>query len=585
MKEYGTFDIESNKWTRFEMLGAFTGKEYRLFRRVGDFVAWLDNKRFDGWQFWAHNGGKFDFLFLYEALFNKAKDVRLIERGGRVIACFIQFQRSKIQLCDSYALLPASLRDLTKSFDVEHKKKSADFEKGVSIRSAKDRDYLANDCIGLYEVLEKFFSFDFIHNRKLSIASQALDTWRYHFIGEKTTFSRIRMEDSFRESFYSGGRCEVYQGMGQVNYYDVNSLYPFVMLSPVPCGNMSEVRRFHKNAPGFYSVHIDSMPEFVISPFLVKTQKGNYYVTGKGDYFLSSATLAYLQSEYGIRFKVNYGYVFSDAQPIFESYVRYFYELKEAHAKDRDALYYLAKFFMNSLYGKLGMSRHRDSITLWHKNLKTHAPLPGGEEYGLVLVTETSKSRFVLPYIAAWVTDSARLVHWKYLQEAGEANVFYCDTDSILCSGTKLDSHVSMKLGDLKKEGNFSGVFISPKTYALKRRNGEEKIVFKGFSSSRFTFNKMKRFLLSGGSLESNEERVLSFRECLTFHKTPKSKREIVHTNGYFLILARIKKKVVSTYDKRRIFPHARRVFVSLPLKYSDVRNVVQDELNKLLHS
>jgi len=131
MEKFGVFDIEADKWINFVCLGFFDGREYRVFRSIKTFLDALNNKRYDKWRIYAHYGGKYDFLFLFNTIFSITSDVRIIPRNGSVIEFTVRFRNALIHFVDSYALLPDKLKNLTVAFGVPHEKGEYDFTKGV----------------------------------------------------------------------------------------------------------------------------------------------------------------------------------------------------------------------------------------------------------------------------------------------------------------------------------------------------------------------------------------------------------------------------------------------------------------------
>ena len=127
MKDRAVFDIESNNWIDFLVLGFFDGEYYQSFSNIKLFLNFLNKRKYRGFTIYAHNGGKFDFLFIIEEMFNKGWNLEFIERGGRIIAIKVKTNNSYFTFSDSYALLPASLKNLGINFDVEHKKSEFEF--------------------------------------------------------------------------------------------------------------------------------------------------------------------------------------------------------------------------------------------------------------------------------------------------------------------------------------------------------------------------------------------------------------------------------------------------------------------------
>jgi hypothetical protein len=580
--QYAVFDIESNHWIDFAVLGFFDGQDYRTFESPGAFLDALDSKAYKGFWIYAHNGGKFDFMFLLDELFERGWIEKIIERGGRMLAIRVDTGTTRFTLCDSYALLTASLQALSDSFKPPHPKiklppgKSVD--EGFDRTDPEQMQYLENDCLCLYEILGMFRANDYIAQPQLTIASQAMNTFREIFVPCKLQKITLQDEDYFREHFYTGGRVEVYKGSGRVNCYDVNSLYPFAMLSEMPCGKLEHTTRYVPGKIGFYTVQVKNAPELYLSPFLAKGKlrgvKGsakNYYVNGPGLYHMSSDSLEYIKKELGVRAQVVRGFVFSRRDDLFTNYVETFFKLK-SQSERGSANYVIAKLFLTSLYGKFGQARWQETLQRadGYTEGSSLCDNPFLDRYGLVLVKEKSGSRFILPYIAAYITDRARLYHYQLMMRAPES-MFYCDTDSLFTSADYSDK-VSPAIGDLSFDGAWDGVFLNAKTYAL-RSGDKEKIAFKGFGTDRFSFSDMERALHTQGmTLDESRERILSFRECLSrLQPGFAGKQHIVHSSGRFLNLVERQKKAVTTYDKRLTFTDQKHTFDSKPHLFSSI--------------
>jgi hypothetical protein len=558
---YGTFDIESEDWIKFRCLGMFDGTRFRWFRSVDAFLDELDQRKWRGWRWYAHNGGKFDFLFMMEAMLARNWKFELMERAGRIVSMKVHTRSNYFQLADSYALLPFSLQRLSDTFKPNHPKLKFEFEPGRRVTVTKDLlTYLENDCRCLFEVLSTFFQSEYVTTPQLTIASQALNTFRTQFVDCEIYRSSLEHERQFRDVYYSGGRVEVFQGLSTVWTYDVNSLFPTMMLNDLPAGRARSTTTYQRGKFGFYHVEVKQKTDFHIPPFLVKTKKPrrNFYVNAPGRFFVSSALMEHLKAEYGIGFRVLDGIYFEDRYPLCRSFVETFYDLKK-NAKN-DVEYLIAKLMLNSLYGKFAQSRWHESLEVYNgqKNFSLF-----DEHYGLVLVERSSRSRFMLPYLAAWITDTARLYHWKLMQKKPE-DVMYCDTDSIYAASPFLKEYVGPEIGQLSFEGKYDGVFIAPKCYAL-RSSKKQKVVFKGFDTQRFSFAKMRQALLAGSPLEETKERILSFRESL------KRKAGVIRSSGPFLKMVEMTKTATGLYEGRHIERSRRYGFRSFPYQFSDV--------------
>jgi len=552
--KFAAFDIESTNWIDFEVLGFFDGEEYRSFWSLKVFLTHLNQKRYDGFRIYAHNGGKFDFLFILEELLSRGWICKMIERQGRLIAIRCDTGRAKIQFVDSYAILPSSLRKLSDAFKPKHPKLEMDY-KQISAHDSKTLQYLENDVLCLWEVLYDFFSSDFISQPQLTIASQAMNTFKTKFFSGEITQMRIRHEEFFRKHYYSGGRVEMYKGSGKnLRVYDVNSLYPYAMLQPMPAGELIVTDRYHRGKIGFYHVEIKSTPNWYISPLLHRGDKLTF-LNGPGRYYCGSPTLEVLR-EFGVTFRVISGYYFSHSEPIFIDYVTQFFDLK--NRSKGTALYYIAKLFLNSLYGKFGARRDRDAIvpgTGYEEDARL--PLLGTplDSYGMVLITEQSKSKFIAPYLAAYITELARVHHFRLMMQHPE-EMFYCDTDSLF---TTAKYRTGNKIGDISLQGTYKeGVFLGNKTYALRNDEGE-KVAFRGFNAGEITFAQVKDALTKRIPIRQEREVLLSMRQC-------NAATNVSRERGEFLKMRKQTKVTKSLdYDKRQVIPSARYTIDTLP--------------------
>ena len=560
---YGTFDIESREWIDFEILGMFDGEDYRTYTTINGFLDGIDRRKYRGWSWYAHNGGKFDFLFLIEELLRRGWVRRIIERGGRMIQIECVGDHVAFDLRDSYALLPDSLEDLAESFGAKHQKLAIDYKK-IRKNDPATLKYLKEDVLALHEIITKWLDLEYVITPRLTIASQALDTFSRTFIDGDLVQMPIDYDTVVRENFYSGGRVEVFKGHGTVNSYDVNSLYPYVMKTEMPCGEVSRVRSYRPGRLGFYQIEVTKAPDNYLGLFQMRGGKKNYFVNGPGTYSMSSDTLEFLVSTFGIKYNVKFGLVFADRGRIFDDYVDFFFALKKSAAKDSPARF-LAKMMLNSLYGKLGQKPDYETLVMDTGRHKTARPAdPFLSTLGLVYVPRKGRrSKFVLPYLAAMITDRARLHHLKLMLEHPK-EMFYCDTDSLYTSAD-YSHRVSAELGDLSNTGTWEGIFLSPKCYALKSRRPKQEVVhFKGFSTEDFSYADFQS-AVKGKILRQTKERILSFKEAA------KRKNGIKKEAGAFLKLVDQQKVATMEYDKRLTFPDKERIFDSRAFTFEEV--------------
>src|SRR5262245_5123857 len=119
---YGVWDIEARDWWSLQVIGCFDGSDYYWFRTVDEFLDHILQKKYASFRWFAHFGGRYDMNFIFDRLRERGNsDVEFYCSGSMVIRMRIRKGRMLAYLCDSFRLLPASLRDLTNAFDVDRK--------------------------------------------------------------------------------------------------------------------------------------------------------------------------------------------------------------------------------------------------------------------------------------------------------------------------------------------------------------------------------------------------------------------------------------------------------------------------------
>ena len=243
--------------------------------------------------------------------------VKPIIHNEKIISINFSMDEYSIIFRDSQQMLIASLRNLAKSFGVETQKSifpynfvnennleyigkvpDLNFFNNLSMdtveysmkflnKSWSLRDetikYCENDCIALYQILIKFNSMIFeIFSKSIhkypTLPSLAFAIFRSNFM-ENENIPKLsgNISKDIRES-YTGGSTDIFIPKGEnIKCYDVNSLYPSVMIDQVmPTGKIESfngnIRKFDKNAFGFFYVKVNC-PEDIIHPIIQIKQK------------------------------------------------------------------------------------------------------------------------------------------------------------------------------------------------------------------------------------------------------------------------------------------------------------------------
>jgi len=486
----------------------------------------------------AHNLGNFDGYFLYKGLmscYNPEHISSLIDDSNTFISISCNSFGELIEWKDSLRIFPKlSLDKLCKMFGVDGKLTSYNPKfNNISLFNNSELlqefiSYSLQDAKSLYEAL---FNAQHIYFNKFkvdiesvySLATLSLKIYRSKFQDDPIFILPPNIDNFIRNSYYGGG-TDVYKGFAKlVYYYDVNSLYPYAMLNPMPYNlikihnNMDNI--YLENFFGFIEVEV-LCPIDMLRPVLPYHYNGKtiYPVgTWKGVYFSEELKAV---AKLGYQFTLIKGYEFSKAN-LFESYINYFYEMKRTTTgSDR----HIAKYLLNNLYGYFGR-KQVGLTTLNVKNVELDNILltrvvksltPINDDYTTVLTYSNinftmleklnnqfqsigSDQQHIMSNvaIASAVTAYARIVMIPYKIDL---NTLYTDTDSIFTL-VPIDPHlIGDQIGLMKDEMNGiiiqEGLFLGPKKYGYwyydEVGNKIEKSVFAGVPRNTLTFNEIR---------------------------------------------------------------------------------------------
>lgn len=290
---------------------------------------------------YAHNGGRFDFMF---ALRDLVSDARIV--NGRIIEASIGIQ----SLRDSWAIIPMSLDRFTKS---KGKIDYAKMEKPVRhLHRAEISTYMKLDCTLLYDAVtlsqETF-------GQRLTIGGTAMrELAKFHKV-EKAD----RGTDAIIRQFYFGGRCQAFEAgvlSGSFEMYDINSSYPNVMKNyrhPISASwDKVHVRKSISKNTAFAIV--DAENDGVLP---IRDKLGINFTTERGVFFASSHEIEAGLNLGRLRIKRVLQVYDYEAWGTFEEFVDHFYG-KRLEARDAgfDWQVELFKLILNSGYGKFAQN-------------------------------------------------------------------------------------------------------------------------------------------------------------------------------------------------------------------------------------
>lgn len=215
------------------VFGIYDGEKFINF--WGDdcreqFIEYLSSPDCPPLDMYAHNGGKFDWLFLRDYM---DSDIMFI--GSRIVKATL-FD-GKHALYDSYANMPVPLANFVTGDG--RKKQQFDYskmERGIREKHKKPIiEYLKDDCVVLYSAIFEWR--EMFGSKSLTMASAATKLLKegINDIGLKLE-TLSEKQDEFYRQFYYGGRVECFESgilkprPGAVwKMHDIHSSYPATM--------------------------------------------------------------------------------------------------------------------------------------------------------------------------------------------------------------------------------------------------------------------------------------------------------------------------------------------------------------------
>jgi len=550
MNQIAVFDIEAINFMKPFLIGFFDGENYIVFEGeqcIKEFCEFLLKKikKYSKYKIYSHYGGGYDFQFLIEYFAQHGYKLNILYNNSQIFYFSVERNKRYLKFYDSFALLPLSLEELTKHFNVEHKKIPINREKIYEIYQ-ENRDlvleYLKHDCLGLYEVLTEFYNIieELGGQVRKTLASTSYSILKTYLEKQNIKYPTIRR---FRECYY-GGRTEIFIRYGKdLYYYDFNSLYPSVMRDfPYPISKpMKEKPEYMEDYEcGFVLANV-KIKECEIPPIPLRINNKLVFPIGKFTTWITLPEFKYALKKDLIEYYEIFELYIFESEYIFKDFVDDLYKRRiEAKKEGNKALDLIFKLLLNSSYGKFGEKEEKERIKLLtedeHELLFNHQLY---HDSGLIKIKETIKLKHINVAIASHITCYARLrlldKMYDILENGGK--VWYCDTDSIV---TNLKLPNSNQLGELKLEYEIEeGIFLLPKVYGLKLKNGEEIVKVKGFPKV-FTYNDLKNALFNKKELKTKIEKFGKLKESLRrFSK--------------FYTWLEMEKMIKAQYDKRII--------------------------------
>lgn len=564
-----TWDIESKDgasqragFTRPFLAGTYDGVSYRCAKSKvrGDLDYWKPGGVIDvsmrshvliprhrGKIIYAHNAGRFDYLFLLPWLEETARGLGYLYRvvplqsSIQLLEVWTKGHRARWRFLDSVRLLQQPLDSAAKTFGFEGK---LEFDLENDEDHPEWPAYNEVDNVQLYNVMSKYHYY--VEERlkaevKISTAGTAMSYYRRNHLSKK--IPRESETHDFVRQAYFGGRVEVFRREGTgLRYYDINSSYPTAMLNPLPSGPCTPWEgpipdKLSLGRTGFIEADVD-LPPCNYPPLPVRHDSKLMFPVGRLSGVWSWIELQRVK-QYVKRWGRSYWY---ESSPILASFVKALYQFRDKSRPDYDAgMAQIAKYILNGLYGKFGMNQDRTKLIIaGQQEIPEGAwPADGTPESAIWYATERIDQPYIIPQIAATVTAYSRvmLLDWMLKVEELGGSVFYTDTDAVV---TDVILPTSPALGDLKQEygDNLTGTFIGPKMYALTEPDGTPHVRAKGFGKAHRTIESIRKLVEGQAIAYDHLEKIgamarKGFKEGPQMIRQTKSLKAQVHKRDF----------------------------------------------------
>ena len=425
---------------------------------------------------YAHNGGKFDFMFMLKYI----RDSILII-GGRITEARI----GQHTIRDSYSIIPVALSKFEKGgkLDIDYNKMEVESR---GLHREEILTYMKADCMTLYKGVVTFRD-EF--GDKLTMAGAAL-----HELKKLHDFEVLKGDDAAKKDmiirqYYYGGRCQCFEVgtiQGQFKVCDVNSMYPAVMRNyrhPVSAdfvtGNVITPNTAFVSVRGFSR-----------GAFPMRTKVGIDFPYGDGVYdvtiheYNTAVELGFFDLEMIVATRDYKDFV------SFDTFVDKFYSKRlQAKAEGSELYTLFYKLVLNSSYGKFCQNPDDFKeyfVTLDYMQEPKEGHCKCGEDpctcggwlrvfasplYCLWQRPAVDRQYYYNVATGASITGAARAELMRGLSKA--TRPIYCDTDSIICEALDAD-HDPKKLGAWKEEATGDTLHIAGKKMYVVTEGGNK---------------------------------------------------------------------------------------------------------------
>lgn len=529
----GTWDIETENWETFVMGGIHIAGN-----RSGAAVYHDEDEYFDALlrlppgTYWAHNGGKFDSIWLVRMLLRRGIDWTGSLRGSSIIDVAIGGKDGK-HFRDSYAVFPEKLETVAgaggakkietgleckcaltcvaycarQGVECECPKSCGGYcsitRKMAPEQRRKVSDYLVSDCEGLFSgliALRDYCTKNDIELRTTVGASAWFTCAKWLGLDTKRPAHTLALYRALRAGYY-GGRTEPFILRADFGHrHDIHNAYTASLSTiALPVGDIRSAnpRSAYSNGfDGIYTARV-TIPECHIPPLPIRTPDRLAYCFGTFSGTWTGIALRYAEECGATIESIDEGIYCEKSEKVLKPYADRMWALRaKAKKEEPDGIYREIKWLSNSLTGKLAMTPTVVTLACVDEDLGMK---PGetrilAENGKLVVAREVERvSSCAHSEWAAHLTGWNGTEHHRQLDIAGTGAI-YGDTDSVY-SLQKLDRRAGDNLGEWGYEGAMADwECLAPKVYRYWDV-AERRYETRGKGMSRLTpvgFDKLK---------------------------------------------------------------------------------------------
>lgn len=531
---------------------------------------------------------------------------------------------------DSARLMPIKLSEMGETFGITKKVELTMSYNDLAKPENRElmRRYLKTDCVSLYQGVGKIQGIINKLGGQLgpTLPATSLDLFRRryqrddiytnrHFLTCKDYGKKIAESEcegcghEFIRDAYFGGRTEIFRMKYSAAYdhdhpeaylFDVNSMYPACMLAPMPVGSgvlvedLTEAQVYSnaKIKTGIVDCDVEIPDDCYLPPlpYVPKNAKGErkgklIFPTGRFSGTWDTAELCLLKKVGGRILRTRKSMWFEE-ETIFTRFVKTIYKYRDkSDPLWNKGMDWIAKILLNAAYGKFAMREERSRFVIHPDDVEDMTPIDFDADIWQEDLRVTPS--YIVPQLAVHITALARAQLWGILYDIISCRcdkrcrpgkcplggrIYYCDTDSVVCSGVKLKT--GGELGMLKLENTITRAeFVLPKLYLIetleesKKKKSEKRLKVKakgmgpgirineeGEDSLDGQLSEKEFFDLVKNGVPIQRHRLTKFREALASYL--KSATE-------FPRIVSSPKQIQSQYDKRTVLDD----FDTKPLK------------------